>query len=286
MTLDHLAPLLDHFKVRARLFHAGPLCGSSHYGAGAGVGFLHVLRAGTLEIVHPAGEHALPARLHLTEPTLLLYARPVPHQFICSATAPADLVCASIAFEGGAQHPLVQGLPPLLSVPLQAFGNAHLSLQLLFDEADAVRAGKQLLADRLVEVVLVQVLRWLLDSDISRRPHHGLLAGLAHPGLARALTAMHEQPAQAWTIAALAREAAMSRSAFALAFKRTVGEPPAAYLSQWRLSIARQRLAAGHPLKQVAGDVGYQSASALSRAFALREGASPREWLRGQAGPA
>ncbi|CAN7481093.1 AraC family transcriptional regulator [Rhizobacter sp. LjRoot28] len=284
--MDHLAPLLDHFKVRARLFHAGPLCGSPHYGAGAGVGFLHVLRAGTLEIVHPAGEHGLPARLHLTEPTLLLYARPVPHQFICSATAPADLVCASIAFEGGAQHPLVQGLPPLLSVPLQAFGNAHLSLQLLFDEADAVRAGQQLLADRLVEVVLVQVLRWLLDSDISRRPHHGLLAGLAHPGLARALTAMHEQPAQAWTIAALAREAAMSRSAFALAFKRTVGEPPAAYLSQWRLSIARQRLAAGHPLKQVAGDVGYQSASALSRAFALREGASPREWLRGQAGPA
>ena len=154
------------------------------------------------------------------------------------------------------------------------------ALALLFAETDRVRCGHRLLADRLFEVVLLQLLRWLLDHPDEGGISAGLLAGLSDPKLARALVAVHEDPGRAWSLERMAAEAGMSRSAFAARFRAVVGETPAEHLSNWRLAIAQAQLRQGRSIKAIATGLGYANPSALSRVFAQRVGTSPRGWLR------
>jgi transcriptional regulator GlxA family with amidase domain len=178
----------------------------------------------------------------------------------------------------------VRALPPLIALPLARVGGLEQALALLFAETEQVRCGQRLLADRLFEVVLIQLLRWLIDHPAEAGIRIGLMTGLAEPRLARALVAMHEQPGAAWSLAALAARAGMSRSAFAAAFKNVVGQPPADYLADWRLTLAQSRLREGIAVKTIAAELGYANASALSRIFSQKLGASPRQWLDARAG--
>ncbi|MCE4536797.1 AraC family transcriptional regulator [Pelomonas sp. P7] len=276
--LDRLSPLFERFRVRASLFHAGPLCGVTHFDAHPGRGFLHVMRRGEMEIRHEA-DSGLVQRLSVTEPSLVFYPRPLAHDFHNAPAEGSDFVCATLDFDAGEAHPLVLALPPLVVLPLARVDGIAATLQLLFAEAERVRCGQRLLADRLFEVLLLQLLRWMLDQRDAALPL-GLLRGLADPRLARSLTAMHSLPGAPWSLAQMAAEAGMSRSRFALAFKEAVGQTPADYLSQWRLAIARGELRAGKPLKVLAAELGYANPSALSRRFTQQTGQSPRAWLQ------
>jgi AraC-like DNA-binding protein len=278
-SVDRLSSLLERFRVRAHLFHHGPLCGVTHFAAQPGRGFLHVMRRGEMVLTHRARSGA-PKRLHLREPSLLFYPRPLAHDFHNAPAEGSDFTCAALEFEGGDHHPLARALPPVVVLPLsQVEGLSH-TLALLFAETEQVRCGHRLLADRLFEVLLLQLLRWLLDHPEESGMPAGLLNGLSHPQLAKALVAVHDEPGRDWTLPTLAACAGMSRSAFAQAFKTHVGEGPAEYLTHWRLGIAQARLRHGAPLKVVADDLGYSSASALSRVFTQKLGRSPRDWLK------
>lgn len=273
---------MERFRVRAHLFHAGPLCGLSQFDAQPGRGFLHVLRRGELEVTHPPRSGA-PTCIQVAEPTLLFYPRPLEHTFHNAPEEGSDFVCASLDFERGAQHPLARALPPVLVLPLRQVQGLEQTLELLFAESARVRCGQRLLADRLFDVLILQLLRWLLDHPEQAELPVGLLAGLSDPKLARTLTAMHEQPDAPWTLARMANTAGMSRSAFAEAFKQRVGSTPNEYLTQWRVSIAQSLLRHGSSVKTASVQLGYSSASALSRAFTHTVGASPRAWLQAQA---
>jgi len=170
---------------------------------------------------------------------------------------------------------VASALPDVVCLPLQEVAGAEPVLALLFDEAFAQRCGRMAMIERLMEVVMIQVLRQLMESGAVRG---GLLSGLSHPRLRNALVAMHEAPARQWTLEALAGEAGMSRSAFATSFRATVGMTPGQYLQGWRVSLAQQSLRRGRPLKAVAAEVGYGSEAALSRAFKAQLGMSPRAW--------
>jgi AraC-like DNA-binding protein len=175
---------------------------------------------------------------------------------------------------------LVRLLPALIHIRRDAGGAARLRriVELIGDEADARRAGRDLILERLVEVLLVEALR-VLPSDAERE--RGLLAGLADPALARPLRAIHRDLARRWTVAELARTAGMSRAVFAERFARTVGMPPMQYLLEWRMATARNLLRREHPpLAELAARVGYQSASAFSTAFSRAMGCSPSEFAR------
>jgi AraC-like DNA-binding protein len=89
---------------------------------------------------------------------------------------------------------------------------------------------------------------------------------------------MHEAPARDWTLDELAGVAGMSRSVFAGQFREAIGLTPGQYLQGWRVGLAQQALKRGRPLKVVAGEVGYGSEAALSRAFKAHVGLSPRAW--------
>lgn len=140
-----------------------------------------------------------------------------------------------------------------------------------------------LLADRLFEVLLLQMLRWLLDQPAHSGIQSGVLAGLAHPKLARVLTAVHKQPGADWSLERMAQAAGMSRSGFAAEFKAAVGTPPGDYLLRWRVSIAQAQLRSGTAVKSVSDALGYASPAAFSRAFTQVVGASPRAWLKAEA---
>ncbi|MBX3193661.1 MAG: AraC family transcriptional regulator [Microbacteriaceae bacterium] len=277
-SIDRLSPLLESFRVHTRLFHTGPLCGVTTFAAVPGRGFLHILREGEMELAHE-GAPGLGGVRRIDEPSVLFYPRPVAHVFRNAPTEDSDFACAAVDFDGGASHPLVRTLPPMIVLPLSAVSTLEPALAMLFAEIDEVRCGRRVLADRLFEVVLIQLLRWLLDHAEEVALPTGLLTGLTDWRLARVLVALHEEPGRAWSLRAMAEEARMSRSSFAARFTQLVGVPPADYLAGWRITLAQGRLRDGDTVTRIAHELGYSGAPALSRAFAQRTGHSPRAWL-------
>jgi len=176
---------------------------------------------------------------------------------------------------------LVKLLPPVIHVRRDEPGASRLRriVELIAGEAEASHPGRDLILERLVEVLLVEALRFRRSAPASQE--RGLLAGLSDPGISRALRAIHADVAREWTVAELARVAIMSRAVFAERFTRTVGMPPMQYLLEWRMAIARDSLRREHPpLAQLAERVGYRSASAFSAAFTRLNGSAPSEFAR------
>lgn len=270
--VDRLDALLRRFGLQAELFHSGPLCGINELHAVPGRGHVHVVRRGRVDVHNADG-----TVFAIDGPVLLFYPRPLPHRFITDPDTGADMACATIAFGGGDANPIPRALPACMRVPLPPDGRLAATVALLFDEAFDALCGRQLVVDRLFEVLLVQLLRHALAEGTAGG---GLLAGLAHPRLRHALVAMHEAPQRAWTLEALAGVAGMSRTRFAGAFRDTVGTTPADYLTGWRIAVAQDLLRRDRPMKQVAADVGYESPAALARAFKARLGVTPRDWRR------
>jgi len=277
MSLDRLEAVLRRFHVGVELFHTGPLCGSESFDSRPGRGFLHLLRSGAIEV-----RHAVPGQLRvwrIDEPTLLFYPAGHAHRFLPAGDGPAPvLTCAALHFEGGPQHPLVAGLPALVALPLGEVGGLEASLALLFDEADQVRCGHRVLADRLLEVVLIQLLRWLFDHPALAGTTPGLIHALSDPRLARALVAIHARPGHAWTLDALAAEAGMSRASFTSAFRRHVGRSAGDYLADYRMLAAKRELSLGRPVARVSDALGYASPAAFARMFKARAGQTPKQW--------
>jgi AraC-like DNA-binding protein len=271
---DRLTVLLQRFELRARTYHNGELCGSIHFDGLDGVAHLHLLRVGTLTIIGPDG-----SRRELSEPTALFYPRPLRHGLCTAPGQSVDLVCAAIEF-GQAENPVLRSLPDVLVIPLAGMQAFEVTQALLFNEAMTKRCGHPIVVDRLTEVLMVQLLRYAIEKNLA---HAGLMAGLADRRLAKALNAMHADPAKAWTLETLADTASMSRARFAARFKQVLGMTSGEYLVQWRVSIAKGLLRRGLPVKDVAVQVGYGDSRSFGRAFSQAVGATPTEWVKSRA---
>ena len=146
-------------------------------------------------------------------------------------------------------------------------------VHLLREEATDTRPGRDLMQARLVDALLIEALR--SHTDAANAPP-GLLRGLADPRIAVALQRMHAEVGRHWTMAALAKEAALSRSVFFERFSKEVGVPPMEYLLGWRMAVAKGLLRRGGvTIDEVAEQVGYRSASTFSTAFRRQMGQSP-----------
>lgn len=170
-------------------------------------------------------------------------------------------------------------LVSLLPQVVLARGEARLVtlMQLVSDETHARRPARELVLERLLEVLLIEALR--CGAATASAP--GLSKGLADERLAAALCALHARPAHPWTVAMLAGEVALSRSAFFARFTRTVGVAPMEYLLTWRMALAKQLLRERElNMDQVAERVGYGSASTFSVAFARYAGMPPARYAR------
>ena len=179
------------------------------------------------------------------------------------------------AFDSPDAALLVSLLPALLHV--RGIERLSILVQLVRQECLEARPGRDLVLGRLVEVLLVEVLR--ASSRDGAPP--GLARGLADARVAVALRLMHGAPARTWTVDALAREAALSRSTFFERFSRAVGLPPMEYLLAWRMALAKRLLGhGGIGIAEVAERVGYSSASTFSTAFSRHVGLPPSRYAR------
>jgi AraC-like DNA-binding protein len=170
-------------------------------------------------------------------------------------------------------------LVTLLPEQVHIRGVERLSIlvKLLTDEAAEQRSGRELVLSRLVEVLLVESLRLTPTPETPA----GLLRGLGDVRLAEAIRKIHADPARSWTMAQLAKEAALSRSAFFDRFTRNVGMSPMEYLLGWRMALAKDLLRRNEiDIADVAERVGYGSASTFSTAFSRYVGQPPGRYSK------
>jgi AraC-like DNA-binding protein len=176
---------------------------------------------------------------------------------------------------------LVSLLPAM--VHIRGVERLAVLVRLVSEESSARRTGRDLILTRLVEILLIEALR----TSKKRDTPPGLLRGLADSRIADALRRIHEAPHRSWTVASLAGEASMSRSAFFDRFTRTVGLRPMEYLLAWRMAVAKDLLRGGDAaLDEVASRVGYSSASTFSTAFSRHVGQPPGRYSRAALSPA
>ena len=178
-----------------------------------------------------------------------------------------------------ANEQLLTGLlPDVLHIAATADCADRLRTLLRMNEAESTqpRPGSDFMIARLMELVLVEILRGYALPD-ALKP--GLIAGLADPVIARALAALHRDVNLSWTTQKLARLCGVSRSSLASRFGRLVGLGPIEYLQRWRMAIAKDELRRGvSSIGEIALAVGFQSGSAFSTAFTRAVGCSPRQF--------
>lgn len=170
-------------------------------------------------------------------------------------------------------------LVSLLPAMVVARGEPRLAtlMTLVGDETRDARPGRDLVLERLLEVLLIEALR--CGTGSTSLP--SVARGMSDERLVAALRAMHARPAHPWTVADLAVEAAMSRSAFFARFTRTVGLAPIEYLLAWRMALAKRLLRTRElAVGQVATQVGYGSASTFSTAFTRHVGIPPKRYAQ------
>jgi AraC-like DNA-binding protein len=270
--MDRLSLLLGRFSLRAGVFYTGSLCGVHDFDADPLRGHIHLVRQGPVDVIDTHGVVTT-----IVEPSLLFLPRPDTHRLIADDRRGAQVLCATVQFGGGGSNPISDSLPERVLVELATLPGVDALLQLMTDEAFSDHSGRQASLDRICELLMIRLLRYCLDLGLTQG---GTLAGLSDPRLAKALTAIHEEPERAWELSDMAAVAGMSRARFAVHFREVTGQTPADYLAAWRITTAQSLLKDGRQMKHVALDVGYGSASAFTRAFIRKVGMPPSRWLK------
>lgn len=196
-------------------------------------------------------------------------------------------VCGYLDIDPYLAKVLVSGLPPVMVVNVRGGdGGAWIegSIQHAVGQAAATAPGSDAIVAKLSEVLFAETLRRYMTSLPSQQT--GWLAGARDPAIGRALAALHARPQQNWSLASLAAEAGLSRTALTERFKHFLGVPPMTYIAQWRLQIGADALrTTSRGVAEIAGDVGYESEAAFNRAFKRTFGMPPARFRRSNAQP-
>jgi AraC-like DNA-binding protein len=186
------------------------------------------------------------------------------------------VVCGFLGSEE-LHNPLIASLPRVLKLDVQQGTSrdwVEASVRFAADELRKGRFATSSIMSRLSESLLVEAVRSY--SSTLREHEAGWLKGLADPHVGRALALMHQDMKTPWSAEALAKEVALSRSAFIQRFTTLVGMPPIRYLTTWRLQTAKLNLRETRmTISQLAHSVGYESEEAFSRAFKRFNGVTP-----------
>jgi AraC-like DNA-binding protein len=185
-------------------------------------------------------------------------------------------LCGAYQFSGDVASGLLDALPQVMTLSPAIDDPLRDVITLLSRELVRTEPGQQIVLDRLLDLLLVLAIR----SDFRRSataPRWYRAA--ADPRLSAALQAMHENAAHQWTVPELAAISGLSRAAFARAFREALGQAPMQYLTEWRMTLARDLLRAGDlGLAQIADAVGYGSPFAFAAAFRRHHGDPPGTW--------
>lgn len=196
-------------------------------------------------------------------------------------SASTQMVCGHFSFRPGAAHPLLEALPDYYVTTNSTRAKQPLideSLRLIARRIFSESLGSEAAVKRLSEIVFIEVLRTGIIQD-QRFTH--MLDAFKDFRIGKALHLVHSRLAHPWTVDMLAREVAMSRSRFADRFKDLLGMGPMAYLAEWRLQKALSLLQDNRlSMQQIAGQIGYQSPAAFTRAFNAKFAISPTDYRK------
>ena len=206
---------------------------------------------------------------------------PIPGQ-----TPDTVLLCGTYALERAWPHPLIAQLPSVIHLPARAtIGDPLRSVVGLLD-AEVQRDGTSLGAagPALLDLLIIYTLRAWYERE-AERGAQGWARALQDPSVRIALESMQQYPAKPWTVAQLAAAGGTSRTVFARQFRNLTGEPPMAYLTRWRMTVAARLLRETDlPIESVAARVGYGSPFAFGKAFKKSMGHSPGAYRRANQG--
>jgi AraC-like DNA-binding protein len=191
-----------------------------------------------------------------------------------SADGATVMLTGTYHMHGEVSRRLLRALPPLLVLGDDEWDCPVIPL--LADEIVKDEPGQEAVLDRLLDLLLIAVLRaWFARPEAGAPDWY---RAYGDPVVGHALRLLHHNPAHPWTVAELARETGMSRAAFARRFNELVGEPPMSFLTGWRIALAADLLLEpGATIGSVADQVGYGSPFALSTAFKRVRGISPQQ---------
>ncbi len=221
-------------------------------------GIAHVLASGPdADIVpfdHLAAERALAAGEDLR---------------LGTGTGQTRILCASYHQDPAVTMPLLTLLPDVLHIPShRADAALDTTVQLLAHEISRPQPGTAAVLNRIVDIVLVQLLRAWLGTSPAHDHTASWLSALTDPVAGPALAVLHNQPGRDWTIPSLAAAIGVSRATLARRFPTRVGCTPAAYLTRWRMDLAAQQLRdTDDTVGAIARSLGYTSEYAFNRAF-------------------
>ena len=221
-------------------------------------GLAHILAsatdAATVPFDHLAAEHALAAGQDLR---------------LGAGPGQTRILCASYHQDPAVTVPLLTLLPDMLHIPArQAGADLDTTLRLLAGEISRPQPGASAVLDRIVDILLVQLLRAWLDTAAAPDRAASWLSALTDPVAGPALAALHTQPGRDWTIPSLATAIGVSRATLARRFPAQVGCTPAAYLTRWRMDLAAVRLRdTDDTVGAIAKSLGYTSEYAFNRGF-------------------
>jgi len=286
--------LLTSIELDAAALHVGRYCGPWRAStAGSDMASFHMILQGSCYL-HCAG--AAPVQLHARDGVFLMHGAP---HFLSPYADPAAtiggqimqpldrsdhgsgtaLACGFFRFRGALSPLVLDAFPEHLVCRSDGAQARHTAA--LFDMIIAEAGGDPLkpsaLIVRLVELLLFYLVRQVTQGEAVAA---GLLALAQHGEFSPLLERMLRQPAEDWSIARMAQVAHMSRAAFCKHFTGISGISPARFLLRLRMNAAAQRLGQGESVEQVAGQVGYQSSAAFTRAFKRIVGAQPGAYRR------
>ncbi|MEM7242264.1 MAG: AraC family transcriptional regulator [Pseudomonadota bacterium] len=246
----------------------------------AGKPCVYIVDHGTLEIT--IGNQT-PVELHDKQVALLLQG--AAHQVVVKDGAAqengeiAKFFWGSFTIDGDLAAKILKSLPQIIALrdlEEQPIEWIDMLAKLVLIEVDAVRPGGSLMVSRLLDLLLVQILRRWAQTDDTLP---GWLAAANDERIARAVTAIHSDTSRILTNNELAEIAGMSVSSFADRFKKVMGLQPGAYIRGWRLDQAAEALLhSSATIESISLNVGYDSTEAFSRAFKDRFGNAPSAW--------
>ncbi|WP_039794796.1 AraC family transcriptional regulator [Nocardia araoensis] len=265
-----------------------------------GAGF-HVVLQGSCWVVPPDGEP-----MALGAGDVLFMPRGADHDLLDSLDTPVTetavpgepreivgpgvrtaLLCGAYELGRSRTHPILDELPEFIHLPARPGRHPALrgAVDLLAAEIAEPRPGSDAAVPAILETLLLFILRAWFDEQ-SDLCSSGWAGAFADPAVVAVLRAVHEEPARAWTVADLGDIAGVSRATLARRFLATVGEPPLAYVTRWRmLTAARLLRDTDSSLGAVARRVGYASEFAFAKAFKREYGVAPGQYRRAADSP-
>ncbi len=276
--MDIIHSIFRSIKFDASIYLHSEFC--SPWGVEAnnpGLSSFHVIAYGNCEL-HIENKPVI----YLSAGDLIFFAQNTPHRLINpneDVEVSTTLICGNLSFDNR-NNPILMGLPRYLHIKANAMDKypwLKSLFQQIINEAENNGDGRQLVLDKLAEILFIYIVRYYLNSDSHQASKkHGVLKGLSDPAIARSLLAFHGNLDQAWTLDTLAEQALISRSKFANRFSELLGVTPLKYMTYWRMQQAKHMLeSTSESVYSVALSCGYQSEASFIKVFKKHFGITP-----------